>query len=380
MAADNQSSKATRLRVLHIVAEIREQAMAYYEFVAGMADRNDLSVVSLHTAELHLPSGVTAFEGDGTLRGLFRALSAALRRHYDLYHVHFPNVSAPFLLAAIWRPGIMARTIFTFHTTFADLSARNRVLFFFVLCFFRRIVCCSRSSMMSIPPLLRRLAGNRLTYIRNGVNIERIEELRGRTARKAGTAPMLMTACRLVAVKDVRTLLEAFRLTGDPALRLAVVGDGPERAALTQFCAQAGIAERVDFTGAVGRDSVYERMLASDSFIATSLREGIGLAVMEAMACGLPVILSDIEPFREIAGGSSAVAFAPPGDAAGFAREIVRLFALPEARRKEIGEEGRRIVFERFRLSDMQEAYLRLYAEVAGNLADPEQARRLNLF
>jgi glycosyltransferase involved in cell wall biosynthesis len=368
---NDASIKRRRLRVLHVVAEIREQAMAYHEFVAGMADRNDLSVVSLHKAKRGVPPGVRAHEGDGTLPGLMRALRTALRQPFDVYHVHFPNVSAPFLLMAFWRRGVMRRAIFTFHTSFEDLSLRNRILFFFVLCFFRRIVCCSRSSLLSLPPLWRRLAGNRLILIRNGVNIRRIEELRAGNPKRANGAPTLVTACRLVKVKDVRTIIEALRLSGNPETRLVIIGNGPERPPLARLSAQAGIGERVEFTGEVDRQSVYERMLASDIFISASRVEGLPLAVMEAMACGLPVVLSDIPPHREIVGDDCVLV--SPGDAAGFAKQIARILAMSAAGRREMGEKNRLTITSQFGLDAMFDAYENLYREVVGSDDVPER-------
>jgi glycosyltransferase involved in cell wall biosynthesis len=353
---------ARRLRVLHVLAEIRESAMAYNEFVAGMAGRLDLSVVSLHQAMAIAPKGVDIFEGDGTLLGLFRALREAMRRDYDVYHVHFANVSAPFLLKVFWRREVMRRTIFTFHTSYGNLTLRNRILFFFVLCLFRRIVCCSHSSMESVPPLLRKLAGERLTFIRNGVDIGRIDEVR-RNARRDGGGKSLIAACRLIKVKDLPTTLEALHLCDSPELKLEIVGEGPERAALERFSAGAGIAKQVEYAGSVSRDEVYERMSASGAFVSTSLGEGLPLAVMEAMACGLPVILSDIPPHREIVG--DAFPLVTPGDAKGFAREILRLFGLPEERRRAIGAKGRKIVEAGFSLGRMQAEYERIYFELA---------------
>jgi glycosyltransferase involved in cell wall biosynthesis len=150
-----------------------------------------------------------------------------------------------------------------------------------------------------------------------------------------------------------------------------IIGNGPERPPLARLSAQAGIGERVEFTGEVDRQSVYERMLASDIFISASRVEGLPLAVMEAMACGLPVVLSDIPPHREIVGDDCVLV--SPGDAAGFAKQIARILAMSAAGRREMGEKNRLTITSQFGLDAMFDAYENLYREVVGSDDVPER-------
>jgi glycosyltransferase involved in cell wall biosynthesis len=88
---------------------------------------------------------------------------------------------------------------------------------------------------------------------------------------------------------------------------------------------------------------------------------------MEAMACRLPVILSDIPPHREIAEGVDFIPLIPPEDVAGFAREIKKFREMSISERTVIGEKCRSIIEERFSLYAMHAGLAEVYAQITGN-------------
>jgi len=113
-----------------------------------------------------------------------------------------------------------------------------------------------------------------------------------RTSRGGGGA---VTVGRLTAQKRVDLLLEAFGVLarrGRP-LRLLIVGDGPERAALERRASALGIADRVRFAGRVEPARVPETIGDADVFVFTGVGEGFGLAAAEALALGIPVAATD---------------------------------------------------------------------------------------
>ncbi len=134
-----------------------------------------------------------------------------------------------------------------------------------------------------------------------------------------------MTA-RLDHIKDHPTLLRAFALVLKewPAARLELAGDGDRRAQLERLAGELGIAERVKFLGMVS--DVYAVMQHWDIFAyATTDREGLGNALAEAMLLGLPCIVTDVGPMREIVGESICAVFIPKGNTQYLAVNIVRL-------------------------------------------------------
>lgn len=79
------------------------------------------------------------------------------------------------------------------------------------------------------------------------------------------------------------------------------------------------------------------------------------------------MILSDIAPHREIAGGTDFIPLIPPDDVAGFAREMQRYKQMPTAARAEIGAKCRKLIEARFSLAAMHKSYEEVYAQVIGS-------------
>jgi glycosyltransferase involved in cell wall biosynthesis len=85
------------------------------------------------------------------------------------------------------------------------------------------------------------------------------------------------------------------------------------------------------------------------------------VAVLEAMACGCPVVLSDIQPLREIARGAVFIPLLDPDDRAGFAREIERFRRMTSEERRAIGRRCRELVHSRFSIADMHSTLSTVY-------------------
>jgi glycosyltransferase involved in cell wall biosynthesis len=123
----------------------------------------------------------------------------------------------------------------------------------------------------------------------NGVDLGAI-----RTTRRAARRADVIFVGRLIDEKRVDLLLEAIHaLAGSfPDLRCSVIGDGPERAALEGRAVRLGLAGRVTFTGRVEGSRVYAAMKAADVLVMPSAREGFGITVAEAQACGtVPLVV-----------------------------------------------------------------------------------------
>ena len=143
--------------------------------------------------------------------------------------------------------------------------------------------------------------------ILNGVDVARLTShaLERWDARAALGLPqdarVIGTAARFDEVKRLDLLLRA--LAALPSATLVLIGDGPEAGALRALAARLGVAARVRFAGAVVDAARLFR--AFDVFAAPSRKEGLPLAVVEAMALGLPVVASDIPAHREALGPSA---------------------------------------------------------------------------
>jgi glycosyltransferase involved in cell wall biosynthesis len=189
---------------------------------------------------------------------------------------------------------------------------------------------------------------------------------RGRARRDPRT---FVVACvgRIIPIKNPFTIVDAFARTAGPDWRLQFFGEGALRAEVIAAAAARGLGDRVEAAGLIPRDAVFEALGAADVCISASRGEGLPVAVLEAMASGCPVILSNIDPHREVVGDAAFVPLIDPDDVEGFARELRRMRDLPPAERVAIGDRCRRHVAERFGLPAMHAAYEHIYNEVCGS-------------
>jgi glycosyltransferase involved in cell wall biosynthesis len=133
---------------------------------------------------------------------------------------------------------------------------------------------------------------------------------------------LVVSIGRLSAEKDYRTLLRAMSLLPpDRQWRLAIVGEGPDRGALEAFARSSGLSQRVQFTGQVPDPFVWMRK--ARVAVCSSIYEGLGNTIIEALACGTPVVCTDCRygP-REILQDGRYGTLTPVGDARAMAAAI----------------------------------------------------------
>ncbi len=153
------------------------------------------------------------------------------------------------------------------------------------------VITVSRAAAHGWRPVLATMPGPRLPMacIPNG-----IEPPERPAARPAGDAPTILCVARFTPQKNHRTLISALaRLRRrHPRVRLALVGSGPEQAAIRARAARLGVSDAVDFLG--NRADVPALMAAADVAVLPSNFEGLPLVVLEAMALGTPVVATRI--------------------------------------------------------------------------------------
>ena len=196
---------------------------------------------------------------------------------------------------------------------------------------------------------------SRARVVPNGVDL-------GRFAASTGPAdgPLrLAVVGRLEPRKGVDVAIElAARV---PSLHLDVVGDGDLRAALGEQARRVGAADRVRFLGYL--DDVRPAIARCHALLCTSRTEGLGLALLEGMAMGRPVVGFRVGGAAEIADGELGAWLTEPGDLAALA-SAVRRAADDPGRLLALGPQARARVVERFSARAMRDAYARTYDEV----------------
>ncbi|MER8268148.1 glycosyltransferase [Streptomyces griseus] len=177
----------------------------------------------------------------------------------------------------------------------------------------------------------------RWSVIHNGVDLDRFRPGGGGDRAEAraslplprgadADAPLVVCVGRLTRQKGQDVLLRAWRRMPVAGARLVLVGDGPDREGL-----EASAPPGVQFTGA--REDVRPWIRAADVLVLPSRWEGMALAPLEAMACGRPVVLTDVNGAREsLPPGHEEHCLVPPEDPEALAAALTALLADPELR------------------------------------------------
>jgi len=130
---------------------------------------------------------------------------------------------------------------------------------------------------------------------------------------------------------------------------------------MEQLASDLGVTDRVKFLG-IRRD-VPALMSAADAFVLSSAWEGFGLVIAEALACKLPVAVTDSGGPREVVDNGRVGFLVPPRDPDALAQAMARLMDLPEAERRDMGESGREHIVANYSLDHVVDQWEALYAE-----------------
>ena len=293
------------------------------------------------------------------------------RRGIDAIHAH---QYTPFFYAALAKSLTRPRPklILTEHGRhYPDLvSPKRRAANRLVLDHFADAVnACCRFAATALRDV-DGFAGKRIEVIENGIAVERYGPAAdiAEQKRKLGFDPRrryIVHVARHHPVKDQPMLLRSFAaMAADaPDVDLLMAGDGPLRGELEGLARSLGIADRTKFLGI--RPDVPELLRAADIFALTSVSEAASLTLLEAMATGLPAVVTDVGGNPEIVRHEREGLLVPRGDwnACGDAlRRLVREPLLAKA----LGEAARARANEKYRLEGTIDAYHALYRRVTG--------------
>jgi len=361
---DGVSTDGRRLRVLHVITNLGPANAQFNEHCLPMRRARDITICSVHERTVNVPHEISVFEGDGTARGLARALRRAFDHGpYDIVHAHAPGTATVLALVVARSRRSMTNAVLTVHNSRESFPMRNQALLPLLFRMFPTVVFCSHAAAGSYPRWMRALT-HRTEIVPNGVDTARIGRVVETEASLQPSSFRVTTVGRLIPRKDPITVYEAFRAATDGPDGLLYVGDGIQRTDVAARVARHGLDDRVEITGLVERDEVYRLLARSSLVVSAAHSEGLPVAVLEALACGVPVVLSDIPPHREIADGVDFVPLVPPGDVPGFAAAIREAKTMSPADRAEVGARGRSLVERRFGLRVMHESYERVYRSV----------------
>lgn len=240
---------------------------------------------------------------------------------YDIVHVHLFPALYWAALAKIFTPK-RVKFILTEHSTKNNRQGKVwlQPIEKFVYRRYDKVVAISRA----VEKVLRKmLPASKIEVIYNGVNLQSIDNATalGRdTLGVPADAWVLVQVARFTAQKDQKTILRALALL-PTSYYVVFVGDGRLLQEHIDYAKTLGVSDRVRFLGM--RDDVPKILKMSDVFIMSSHFEGFGLAAVEGMASGIPVIASAVEGLDEVVEGAGLL-FAP-GDEKGLVHRLMQL-------------------------------------------------------
>ena len=183
--------------------------------------------------------------------------------------------------------------------------------------------------------------------------------------RELGLSPNTILVGWVGRFEEIKGCFDFLEAAGDVAgrfqeVRFLMVGDGPLRGAIEEWIKERGLADRVILTGY--RRDIPRVMKALDLYVLTSLNEGQGMGIVEAMAAGKPVVATGVGGVPSVVRDGETGILVPPGRADMVARALIHLLS-NRALARRMGEEGRKRSLL-FTVDGMVRAYLKVYRDL----------------
>ena len=296
-----------------------------------------------------------------------KIVEVATRFGLDLIHAHYaiPHAASAWMAQQMLPPGSLP-LICTLHGTDITLVGQDPGYLPVT-----RFTLGHSQALTAVSDFLvaetHRVFGAELPVQRvyNFVDTEEFQPLRSLELRRGFADPgerVLLHVSNFRPVKRVPDVVEVFaRLARRHPMRLILAGLGPERNAAKEQVQALGLAERVHFIG--NQESIVDLLSVSDLFLLPSQTESFGLAALEAMSCGVPVLASRVGGLPELVEDGVNSFLCPTGDVAAFTEQAARLLEDDTLYRR-VSAAARDTAVERFAIERILPQYLDLYERV----------------
>jgi len=240
----------------------------------------------------------------------------------------------------------------------------------FFRCWGTWVMAISNATMNRMVQQYRLAPPHQVILVENGIDVERFHQPpdpaqveRFRQSNGLNGGPIIGAVARLSPVKGLDLLLKAAvpLLKEFPGLQVLLVGDGPAREDLVRLAYELGISDRVRICHSVEDTRIPLSLM--QVFAAPAWKEGFGLAIVEAMATGVPVVASDAGGPGEIIEHGKSGLLVPPGDTSALESSL-RTLLKDAAGRRQMAERGRLRAKERFDLERMAKQVEEVYGWV----------------
>jgi glycosyltransferase involved in cell wall biosynthesis len=366
-----RTQPARSLKIAHVTGETGFSGgeVQLFLLLEGLRERGDESLLvcppgsraEAEAARRGFETRAVAMRSDASALAALRIRRALRTARPDLVHLHSGRANWLGGLAA-WSLGLPVLTTRRMDRA-VRRGPRTRLLYGRIA---RRAVAISPAVEACL--LAGGVARSRVRVISSAVDARDLVARRGRAETRRALDAAEERVCALVLAALVRrkgldVLLDALARAPlrDAPLTLWIAGEGPERSDLEARAAAQGIAPRVRFLGR--RDDKADLLGACDLLVLPSRREGLGVAALEAMACGRAVVASRVGGLADAIAHELTGLLVPPEDPDALAEALARLTRDPELRAR-LGAAGPGRIAEGFAAAQMCDAYARLYREL----------------
>lgn len=230
---------------------------------------------------------------------LFFLRKKIIFENYDVIFVH--SLKSKILFTILKKINKKINLIYIEHGVYFErrkhLAKIKRIIFNAIYKEATKIICVQETVKKSLVDNFKKLM-NKTYIVENGINLEKFKYSYNYKDQKEIN---FITTARLVEEKEIHTLIDAFFLLKKEIkekAKLLIIGEGPCLKSLKDKVKKYSLDNKIIFLGR--KFNVEEYLSKSDIYIQPSKVEGFGLALLEAMAIGLPVIVSNIEAFRKL--------------------------------------------------------------------------------
>lgn len=316
--------------------------------------------------KVKIPENInTSFVGDSKreLRERLKLLKkeCELKGESMVCHLHGQKSAIAFFIAS---RGLCLRkhTLYTVHSTYSSRDFKYKLSSCICSLLANYANCVSDAAYREYSQIVRFIKNKRMFAIKNGVDVERIQEATAQLPNHSEVADMQKMVCvgRMIPIKNQQFLVRL--LKNLPNTELILIGKEDEK--IVALAKEEGVENRVTITGLIPRDEVFRRLNECGIYVSASLVEGMPVSVLEAMTLGLVPVLSNISPHEEVASDCKLNCTNPLIEEV-WIKAILKQQSLIIEEQKRMSIYIKNSVIQNFSLERMHEHYDAIYQTIA---------------
>lgn len=283
-----------------------------------------------------------------------------------IVHLHQIKSALLFYKATFFIRNKNYKTLFTVHSNYNLRSLKYKISSVLCSLMADRVTCVSKSGYKDYSEIVKFIKGKRISYIQNGVDISRVDFVVDKMNYKEPKIDdkkiiHFVYIGRIIPIKNQIVLVNAFKdLEG---CELTLVGAENKDSKIRKLIEELQLTKKIHITGMIERNKVFEILKSSNVYISSSLIEGLPVSVLEAMAVGLPVVLSNIDSHKEIARESTGIKIIN-NTVEEWKKILKEYINMDDDKLKKLGDQCRRCVVNNFSLEKMHSLYDKEYEKL----------------